>query len=93
VDRGELAIDEDTEFHYAIARAAKNSVVLKVLDVFMDLLRESREKSLQVQGRLQKSLDGHRQILHAIQRRDSAGAENAMRRHIERIESIVLDQI
>jgi GntR family transcriptional repressor for pyruvate dehydrogenase complex len=93
VDRGELAIDEDSEFHYAIARAAKNSVVLKVLDVFMDLLRESREKSLQVQGRLQKSLDGHRQILHAIQRRDSASAENAMRRHIERIESIVLDQI
>jgi GntR family transcriptional repressor for pyruvate dehydrogenase complex len=93
VDRGELAIDEDSEFHYAVARAAKNSVVLKVLDVFMDLLRESREKSLQVEGRLQKSLEGHRQIFHAIQRRDPAGAENAMRRHIERIEGIVLDQI
>jgi GntR family transcriptional repressor for pyruvate dehydrogenase complex len=93
VDRGELAIEEDSEFHYAIARAAKNSVVLKVLDVFMDLLRESREKSLQVEGRLQKSLEGHRQILRAIQRRDAAGAESAMRRHLEKIEGIVLDQI
>jgi GntR family transcriptional repressor for pyruvate dehydrogenase complex len=93
VDRGELAIEEDSEFHYAIARAAKNSVVLKVLDVFMDLLRESREKSLQVQGRLQKSLEGHRQIVQAIQRHDPAAAENAMRRHLERIEGIVLNQM
>ena len=63
VDRGELAIDEDSEFHYAIAQAAKNSVVLKVLDVFMDLLRESREHSLQLEGRLQKFFAGHRRIL------------------------------
>jgi GntR family transcriptional repressor for pyruvate dehydrogenase complex len=93
VDRGELAVEEDSEFHNTIALAAKNSVVLKVLDVFMDLLRESREKSLQVQGRLQKSVEGHRQILQAIQRRDPIGAENAMRRHIERIEGIVLSQM
>lgn len=92
-DRGEFAIEEDTEFHNAIAQAAKNSVVLKVLDVFMELLRESREKSLQVEGRLQKSLEGHRQIFHAIQRQDPIGAENAMRQHIERIEGIVLNQL
>jgi len=35
VDRGELAIEEDSEFHYAIALAARTGVVLKVLDVFM----------------------------------------------------------
>jgi DNA-binding FadR family transcriptional regulator len=68
-------------------------VVLKVLDVFMELLRESREKSLQVEGRLQKSLEGHRQIFHAIQRHDPIGAEEAMRQHIERIEGIVLNQL
>jgi len=93
VDRGELAIEEDSEFHYAIANAAKNSVVLKVLDMFMDLLRESREQSLQVEGRLQKSLAGHRLILQAIQRHDSSAAEAAMRRHIEEIEGIVLNKI
>src|SRR6266851_195971 len=93
VDRGELAIEEDSEFHYAIANAAKNSVVLRVLDAFMDLLRESREQSLQVEGRLQKSLAGHRLILQAIQRHDSSAAETAMRRHIEEIEGIVLNKI
>ena len=93
VDRGELAVEEDSEFHYAIASAAKNGVVLKVVDVFMDLLRESRARSLQVKGRLQKSFGGHRRILNAIRRHDSAEAEFAMRRHIEEIESIVLKEI
>ena len=70
VRRGELAIEEDSEFHYTIAMAAKNSVVQKVLDVLMDLLRTSRERSLQVEGRRQRSLEGHRRILKAIRQRD-----------------------
>jgi GntR family transcriptional regulator, transcriptional repressor for pyruvate dehydrogenase complex len=93
VDRGELAIEEDSEFHYAIARAAKNSVLLRVLDMFMDSLRESRERSLQVDGRLQKSFAGHRRILRAISKHDAAAAEVAMRKHIEEIEGIVLTKI
>lgn len=90
VTRGELAIEEDSEFHYAIAEAARNSVVLKVVDVFMDLLRESREQTLQVDGRLQKSFTGHRRILDAIKNRKASLAEAAMRRHIEEIEKVVL---
>jgi GntR family transcriptional regulator, transcriptional repressor for pyruvate dehydrogenase complex len=90
VARGELAIEEDTEFHYAIAKAARNSVVLKVVDVFMDLLRESREQTLQVDGRLQKSFTGHRRILDAIKNRKASLAEATMRRHIEEIERVVL---
>src|SRR5919198_238444 len=90
--RGEVAIDEDNEFHYTIALASDNSVVLKVLDVLMDLLRETRERSLQVEGRPQKSLAGHRRILSAIKRRDGAAAELAMRRHIEEVSEIVLNK-
>src|SRR5207244_9709912 len=72
--RRELAIEEDSEFHYNVAMASDNSVVLKVLDVLMDLLRETRERALQVEGRPQKSLAGHRRILMAIKRRDPAAA-------------------
>jgi GntR family transcriptional regulator, transcriptional repressor for pyruvate dehydrogenase complex len=91
--RGEIPVEEDTEFHYSIAMAAENSVVLKVLDVLMDLLRETRERSLQVEGRPQKSLAGHRRILSAIKRRDPAAAEAAMGRHIEDVEEIVLNKL
>jgi len=90
---GESAIAEDSEFHYAIALASGNSVVLKVLDTLMDLLRDSRERSLQVEGRQQKSVAGHRRILSAIKRHDSDAAKVAMRRHIEDVQEIVLSKV
>ena len=90
--RGDPAIEEDNEFHYTIALASDNSVVLKVLDVLMDLLRETRERSLQVEGRPQKSVAGHRRILSAIKRHDAVAAEMAMRRHIEEVSEIVLNR-
>jgi len=93
VDQGELAIDEDSKFHYAIAQAARNSVVLKVLDVFMDYLRDSRELSLQVEGRPQRSLNSHRRILNAIARKNPAAAEMAMRKHISTVEGLLLKKM
>jgi GntR family transcriptional repressor for pyruvate dehydrogenase complex len=58
----------------------------------MDLLRDTRQRSLQVPGRQQKSLAGHRRILAAIKRRDGEAAKSAMRRHIEDVEEIVLNK-
>jgi GntR family transcriptional repressor for pyruvate dehydrogenase complex len=91
--RGESTVEEDSEFHYCIALAAGNSVVRKVLDVLMDLLRETRARSLQVSGRLERSLAGHRRVLEAIKRHDAAGAERAVRQHLEEIESIVMKRL
>jgi len=90
--RGEPSIEEDSEFHYVIGKAARNSVVLKVLDVLMDLLRESRARSLQAPGRPERSYDGHMRVLRAIKRRDPEAAEKAVRKHLEEIESIVMRQ-
>ena len=93
VRRGERSIEEDSEFHYTIALAARNSVVLKVLDVLMDLLRESRARSLQVPGRPDRSYAGHRRILRAIKRRDGPAAEAAVRKHLKEIEEIVVQKL
>jgi GntR family transcriptional repressor for pyruvate dehydrogenase complex len=89
--QGEAAVAEDAEFHYSVALASDNSVVLKVLDILMDLLRDTRERSLQLQGRPEKSLAGHRRILAAIKKHDAEAAKSAMRRHIEDVEEIVLE--
>jgi GntR family transcriptional regulator, transcriptional repressor for pyruvate dehydrogenase complex len=91
--KGESTIPEDSEFHYAVAMASGNSVVLKVLDILMDLLRETRERSLQVEGRPQKSLAGHRRILAAIKRHDAENARAMMQQHIEDVEDIVLHEV
>ena len=93
VRSGELGIEEDSEFHYSIALASNNRAVLKVVDVLMDLLRETRERSLQVEGRQEQSLAGHRRILAALKRGDAAAAEAAMRQHLQEMEDIVLKKL
>jgi GntR family transcriptional repressor for pyruvate dehydrogenase complex len=93
VRRGELAVEEDSEFRYSIALACNNSAVLRVVDELMDLLRETREHSLQGKGRQESSLAGHRRILAALKRRNPAAAEVAMRRHLQEIENIALKKL
>jgi GntR family transcriptional regulator, transcriptional repressor for pyruvate dehydrogenase complex len=90
VRRGELTVEEDSDFHYSIALAARNGVVRKVVDLLMDLLRESRARSLQVEGRLERSLAGHCLIVLAIQRHDPRAAEEAMQLHLQQISDLVL---
>ena len=93
IRRGEVAVEEDAEFHYSIALASDNLAVLKVVDVLMDLLRDTRARSLQVEGRQEKSLAAHRRILSALTKGDAAAAEAAMRLHLQEIEEIVLKEL
>lgn len=93
VRQGELATEEDSGFHYTIALSADNSMMLKLVHVLMDLLRETREQLLQGEGRGQKSLAGHHRILAAIKRGDASAAEAAMRGHLSEIEQIVLQKL
>ena len=90
---GEPATEEDAAFHYTIALAAHNSVMLKLTHVLMDSLREMRERSLQVGDRQIKSLAGHHRILTALKQGDAAAAEAAMRRHLSEIEKIILQML
>jgi GntR family transcriptional repressor for pyruvate dehydrogenase complex len=57
------------------------------------LLRETRKRSLQAEGRQKKSLAGHRRILAALKQGDDAAAEAAMRRHLQEMETIVREKI
>lgn len=90
VREGVAAVDEDAAFHYLIARASRNQVVLRVVDVLMDLLRESRQRSLQLPGRARSSLAGHRRILAALRAGRADVAAAAMRAHLTEIQALVL---
>ncbi len=93
VRRGELAVDEDSDFHFTIAVAAGNKIVRHVLDVLMGLLSETRGLSLQVPGRPERSLAGHQSVLRAIKRHAPEAAAAAMRKHIESVEKIVIKKL
>ena len=87
IARGESGTDVDKSFHYIMARAAKNKAILRITDNVMDLLAESREQYLQVEGRPEKSILRHREVLDAIRARDPERAEESMRAHLVDIET------
>ena len=91
--QGELATEEDSDFHYSIALAVDNSAMLKLVHVLMDSLRDLRERSLQMGGRQQKSLAAHHRIFAAIKQGNAAAAEAAMRRHLSEVEKLILQQL
>lgn len=89
VEAGELALEEDAAFHYGIAEAAGNGVMLQVMDTLVDLLRQSRERSLQQGDRPVYSHAGHVRILAALRHRDRAAARTEMLHHLREIEERV----
>jgi GntR family transcriptional repressor for pyruvate dehydrogenase complex len=90
VQRGEVITPEDTAFHGTIARACQNPILAQLVAAVEALLEESRDRSLRApQGGL-RSLIGHRRILEAIRRRDGPAAYDAMLRHLEEVEALIL---
>ena len=87
IDRGDYETDVDRNFHYIMARAARNKALLRITDNIIDLLAESREQYLQVEGRPQKSILRHREVLEAIRARDPERAEKCMLEHLVDIET------
>src|SRR3979409_960711 len=87
---GRPFVDEDTAFHYTLARAADNPILLRLHKVILDLLRESRQSYLHVPDRPQMSLRGHEAILSAIKAHDADAAYTASLAHITEIRDKIL---
>ncbi len=83
---GETGVDADTEFHFALATATHNAALVKVVSAVEDVLRQSRDQTLQQPGRSQRSLDSHREILEMVREGDHQGARSAMEHHLTAVE-------
>lgn len=90
VVKGKDPIQADSEFHHQLARMARNRVLERLLLALLDLLSKTREKYLQTEERKQKSIQGHREILMAVKNGNSKGAQQAMHRHLQNVEDILL---
>lgn len=89
IREGGTGVNEDTTFHFLIAQATGNHVLLSIVNILMDLLQKTREASLQHADRRGLSLREHWAILEAIEARDPAAAERRMHKHILEIEALV----
>jgi GntR family transcriptional repressor for pyruvate dehydrogenase complex len=91
VRHGDTGIKADNTFHFLLAQAAGNDILLKIMESLMDLLRETREAALQRGERPAQSMKQHRAILRAIEARDAAQAQRRMAEHIREMEQRVFD--
>jgi GntR family transcriptional repressor for pyruvate dehydrogenase complex len=89
--RGESGAEADRQFHYLLAGAARNRFLLQIVDSNMKFFIESRDNVLQVDGRPEKSIQRHRELLDAIEARDPEGAAQAMREHLLDVEKSLFE--
>ncbi|BBO72527.1 GntR family transcriptional regulator [Desulfosarcina alkanivorans] len=80
-------VDLDQEFHMALARATRNSTLLRVVERLNDILDESRTRVPRNTNRAELSLSGHASILRAVEKGDSGAALKAMEKHLLQVEA------
>ena len=91
---GQTGVDADTAFHFALATATHNAALIKVVSAVEDILRRSRNQTLQTPGRPVRSLASHRRILESVKNGDSEEARRSMDHHLTVVEpaDVVRDQ-
>jgi GntR family transcriptional regulator, transcriptional repressor for pyruvate dehydrogenase complex len=87
---GGLGIEGDAAFHHAIALAARNEVLLHMVDAMAEVIAESRLESLSEPGRPPRSLAAHRRILAGIEAQSDSEAADAMRTHLREVADVSL---
>jgi len=81
----------DTRFHRVLAVTAGNQLVLTFTSWTLDVLQPSLIDTIGDAIDGSQILEQHRAIMRAVQRRQPAAAQRAMRRHIEYLRDIVRD--
>jgi GntR family transcriptional repressor for pyruvate dehydrogenase complex len=79
---GGIGIQGDNMFHNAVAIAAGNTALMKILNMCDDLLSSTREATLKIPGQPQKTLIDHRNIYEAIISGDEKRAASLMKDHL-----------
>lgn len=81
-DEFERYVEEDWHFHEAIAQAAHNSYLLQTLLMIGYLVRDCMSQSVDSNS-ISNSIQGHQELLDAIQARKADAARIAMQKHLE----------
>ncbi len=90
-DRSDLAesMEQDMKFHRLLAEATGNSLLPMVLEPVEPLLRDNRQATIANPGTTERSIKAHEAILERVEAGDEPGSREAMREHLEQVESEV----
>jgi GntR family transcriptional repressor for pyruvate dehydrogenase complex len=87
---GGTGLEQDTAFHFAIARATHNDLLVTIVSYINEALRETREWSLRAHSGTASSIRHHHCILAAIASHDAHTAQFAMADHLEDVKMMAL---
>ena len=73
----------DAEFHNIIVNNCGNNRLIKMRKNITEQAHRYRIKSLNVSGRLKRSMEEHRKIFEALKKKDPEKADKFLRKHIE----------
>jgi GntR family transcriptional repressor for pyruvate dehydrogenase complex len=82
VESGGLGVDEDDAFHSALADAACNGALVKILTMCGDLLHATRQATMEIPGQPAKTVKDHKAIADAVEKGDPMKAADLMRLHL-----------
>ncbi len=88
VDGGGTGLEQDTAFHFAIAEATHNDLLVTIVSYINEALRETREWSLRAYTGTASSIQHHHCIMTAIAAHDSRAAHTAMADHLEDVKTM-----
>jgi len=89
MDLGNLAAEEDVNFHLTIAHATRNSLfvdVMRLLSLRMfDTIASTRKRTLQEPGKSEEVFKEHERIYLAIKNKESQSAKQLMNEHLNNV--------
>ncbi|HEY7295956.1 MAG TPA: FadR/GntR family transcriptional regulator [Dehalococcoidia bacterium] len=91
VEGGTYGGAEDTAFHLKVAAMAENPLLARLLDAVLQALHAIREPALRSAPSLKLSLEGHWQVLQALEAHDPEAAHSAALAHLDRARRLALN--
>lgn len=87
---GDLGEEADWLFHYSVAEATHNSLIIRLMDTIGDtmrrVLKKAREELYRTPGTPQRLFEEHCGIFNAIKEGKDKEARRAMYEHLDRVE-------
>ncbi|RQD72306.1 MAG: FadR family transcriptional regulator [Tindallia sp. MSAO_Bac2] len=82
IEAGETGLEEDGEFHMAIAQATHNEAFVMMMNLIKGSLTLSQKATLQIKGQPRRTLKDHVKVYEAIRMNDPEMAMKHMKEHI-----------
>lgn len=81
----DVFVEADLDFHLALAEATQNPIVPSLMDSIIDLLREQRKRTGNIEGGLVRGQSHHKKILAAVILHDAQAARQEMQDHLVQV--------